>query len=56
MTRQIGSLGWGACEKCIHYPPETGGCDVNITEDDLEMDYNFILCKRFEKKKKEADD
>lgn len=43
----VGSMDWDACDECKHYPPDTGGCDVNGW-DNCEVDGDFVVCRSFE--------
>ena len=43
----IGYIHWNACESCRHYPPETGGCDVDGW-DSAQIEGDWVECLRYE--------
>jgi len=42
----VGSMHWDACDDCKHYPPDTGGCDVEGWFN-CEVDGDFVACLSF---------
>jgi hypothetical protein len=40
-------MDWDACDDCKHYPPESGGCDVEGWNQ-CEVEGDFVICLAFE--------